>query len=181
MTSPKEDIEANIKRAENDFERLSSLREKLEILTEHVTGRKEALDEEIEESLHEAIQNGKDCLERIAETIEPKLGTLISERLETVQRKMDRLKEENVDAVQAEIEKATPALLNSLIQQADSMLILKIKTAEEKLKTQLKEELAAEANKQRLELEQKIKLAMLLGCGALGGVILTIAMVMLRG
>jgi hypothetical protein len=60
MTVPKEEIEGNIRRAQDDFERLSDLREKLEILTEHVTGRKEALDEEIEESLHEARLPGAD-------------------------------------------------------------------------------------------------------------------------
>jgi len=181
MSIPKEDLEENIQRAQNDFERLSNLREKLELLTEHITGRKEALDEEIEESLHEAIQNGKDCLERIAETMEPKLGNLIAEKLEAVQRKMDRLKEENVDTVQSELEKAAPKLLKDLIQQADSMLILKIKAAEDKLAEQLREELAKESEQKILALEQKLKLAMLLGCGALAGVFLTIALVMFRG
>jgi len=181
MTVPKEEIEGNIRRAQDDFERLSDLREKLEILTEHVTGRKEALDEEIDESLHAAIQNCKDCLERIAESLEPKLGNLISERLETVQKKMDKLKEENVDAVQAEIEKVSPALLKSLMQQADSMLILKIKSAEEKLASQMKQELETKAQDMRVQLEQKIKLTLLLSMGALTGVFLTLALVLLRG
>ena len=59
-----------IRRAQENFRTITELSEKLEILTEHVESRKEALEEDIDESLNEAISNARDCLERIQENIE---------------------------------------------------------------------------------------------------------------
>ena len=58
-----------IRQAQKNFRTITELKEKLEVLTEHVESRKEALEEEIEENLHEAIGNARDCLERIQENI----------------------------------------------------------------------------------------------------------------
>ena len=81
--------EEQIRQAQKNFRTITELKEKLEILTEHVESRKEALEEEIEENLHEAIGNARDCLERIQENINPKLESIIRERLDILKKKMD--------------------------------------------------------------------------------------------
>ena len=94
---------------------LSELKEKTELLSEHVESRKEALEEEIEESLHEAIQNARDSLERIQENIEPKLEKIIQERLDVIRHQMDELKYEARESVRKEIEKMSDALNQKLL------------------------------------------------------------------
>jgi HD-GYP domain-containing protein (c-di-GMP phosphodiesterase class II) len=94
---------------------LSELKEKTELLSEHVESRKEALEEEIEESLHEAIQNARDSLERIQENIEPKLEKIIQERLDVIRHQMDELKYEARETVRNEIDKKSDALNQKLL------------------------------------------------------------------
>ena len=80
-----------MRQAQVNFKTITDIKDKLEILEEHVESRKEALEEEIEESLNEAIRNARDCLEKIQENIEPKLEKIIRERLDILKVKMDRL------------------------------------------------------------------------------------------
>jgi hypothetical protein len=89
---------------------LSELKEKTELLSEHVESRKDALEEEIEESLHEAIQNARDSLERIQENIEPKLEKVIQERLDVIRHQMDEMKYEARESVRTEIDKKSDEL-----------------------------------------------------------------------
>jgi Fe2+ transport system protein B len=102
-------------RARETLKVLSEIKEKTELLSEHVESRKEALEEEIEESLHEAIQNARDCLERIQENIEPKLERIIQERLDVIRHQMDELKYEARESVRGEIDKMSDALNQKLL------------------------------------------------------------------
>ena len=103
------------KKAKETLKVLSELKEKTELLSEHVESRKEALEEEIEESLHEAIQNARDSLERIQENIEPKLEKIIQERLDVIRHQMDELKYEARESVRTEIDKKSDALNQKLL------------------------------------------------------------------
>lgn len=118
-----------IRRAQENFRTITELREKLEILTEHVESRKEALEEEIEESLNEAIGNARDCLERIQENIEPKLENIIRERLDILKIKMDRFTEEGLDALHKEIDKQTPILTQRVLEEVDGLVESKLMQA----------------------------------------------------
>jgi Fe2+ transport system protein B len=102
-------------RAGETLKILSELKEKTELLSEHVESRKDALEEEIEESLHEAIQNARDSLERIQENIEPKLEKIIQERLDVIRHQMDELKYEARESVQTEIDKKSDAMNQKLL------------------------------------------------------------------
>ena len=102
-------------RARETLKILSDLKEKTELLSEHVESRKDALEEEIEESLHEAIQNARDSLERIQENIEPKLEKIIQERLDVIRHQMDELKYEARESVRKEIDKMSDALNQKLL------------------------------------------------------------------
>jgi HD-GYP domain-containing protein (c-di-GMP phosphodiesterase class II) len=102
-------------RARETLKVLSELKEKTELLSEHVESRKDALEEEIEESLHEAIQNARDSLERIQENIEPKLEKIIQERLAVIRHQMDELKYEARESVREEIDKKSDALNQKLL------------------------------------------------------------------
>ncbi|MFQ5450830.1 MAG: hypothetical protein ACE5E9_09380, partial [Nitrospinaceae bacterium] len=102
---PEDYFEKDIHRARENFRTIAELKEKLEMLTEHVDSRKEALEEEIEEKLHEAIKNGRDCLEKIQENIDPKLEKVIRAKLEEIDKKMKAWKEDNAAAVREEIQK----------------------------------------------------------------------------
>ena len=70
-----------MRQAQQNFKTIADIKDKLEILEEHVDSRKEALEEEIEENLNEAIRNARDCLEKIQENIEPKLEKNNSEKV----------------------------------------------------------------------------------------------------
>lgn len=106
-------------RARETLKALSELKEKTELLSEHVESRKDALEEEIEESLHEAIQNARDSLERIQENIEPKLDKIIQERLEVIRHQMDELKYEARESVRTEIDKKSDELNQKLLGALD--------------------------------------------------------------
>ncbi|QPJ66269.1 MAG: hypothetical protein G3M78_13045 [Candidatus Nitrohelix vancouverensis] len=163
MEPPREDLEEKIKRAQDDFEVISDLREKMKLLEAHVSQRKEALDEEIEEKLHEAIQNGRDSLERIAENIEPKLEIHINERLEVIQKQMDRFKEDNVEAVREHLEKSRPEFMEELMEKADASLDEKLRAGHDGLKAsvklELKKEMEEAAALEREAMNKKIALA----------------------
>ena len=102
-------------RARETLKVLSELKEKTELLSEHVESRKDALEEEIEESLHEAIQNARDSLERIQENIEPKLEKIIQERLDVIRHQMDELKYEARESLRSEIDKLSDTLNQKLL------------------------------------------------------------------
>ena len=90
-----EEFEKELLRAQENLKDIAELKEKLDLLTEHVGSRKEALEEEIEESLHDAIRNARDCLERIQENIDPKLEKIVREKLGEIDTQMKAWKEEN--------------------------------------------------------------------------------------
>ena len=109
-------------RARETLKVLSELKEKTELLSEHVESRKDALEEEIEESLHEAIQNARDSLERIQENIEPKLEKVIQERLDVIRHQMDELKYEARESVRTEIDKKSDALNQKLLDALEGTI-----------------------------------------------------------
>ncbi len=129
--------EGQIKRAEENFKTISELKEKLEILTEHVESRKAALEEEIEESLHEAIRNSRDCLEKIQENIDPKLEKIIQAKLEEIDNKMAILNRDGVAQVQGEIEKQIPVLSKKVLWDLDQVVVEKVRHAQKELSAEL--------------------------------------------
>ena len=143
------DFEGDIKRAQANFRKITELKEKLEILTEHVQSRKEALDEEIEESLHDSIRNARDCLEKIQENVSPKLDKFIQAKLGEIDKQLGRWKDETLESVRGEIEKNSPALSERLLKDVEAVLSGKInvlkrdlietaeKEAESKIQTSL--------------------------------------------
>ena len=58
---------------QEEFKKVSKIQQRLDILIEHVESRKEALEEEIQEHLHESLANARDSIERIQENIAPKV------------------------------------------------------------------------------------------------------------
>ena len=52
---------------QEDFRKISETQQRLDILIEHVESRKEALEEEIQEHLHESLANARDSMELIQE------------------------------------------------------------------------------------------------------------------
>ena len=125
--------EKQIREAQENFKTITKLKEKLEILTEHVESRKEALEEEIEESLHEAIGNARDCLERVQENINPKLENIIRDRLDILKVKMDRFTEDGLEALHKEIDKQTPILTQKVLEGIDGLVASKLMIARNEL------------------------------------------------
>ena len=140
------DADEQIRQAQESFKTITELKKKLEVLTEHVQSRKEVLEEEIEESLHEAIGNARDCLERVQENINPKLESIIRERLDILKVKMDRFTEEGLDTLHKEIDKPTPILTQKVLDEVDGLVESKLmmarnelsKSVEQKIQTAVK-------------------------------------------
>ena len=141
---PPDNFEGEIKQARENFRTITELKEKLDILTEHVESRKEALEEEIEESLHEAVRNSRDSLEKIQENIDPKLEKVIRAKLEEIDKKMNRWKEDNVLAVKEAIKQETPALTKAILWELDQIIVEKVK----QVKDAIMESVTEEVNRQ---------------------------------
>jgi hypothetical protein len=137
---PPDNFEGQIRRAHENFRVITELKEKLDILTEHVDSRKEALEEEIEESLHEAIRNSRDSLEKIQENIDPKLEKVIRAKLEEIDKKMNVWKEESVSAVKEEIQKESPALTKKILWELDQIVVEKVKLVKDQVMASVTEE-----------------------------------------
>jgi len=141
---PPDNFEGEIRQARENFRTITELKQKLDILTEHVESRKEALEEEIEESLHEAVRNSRDSLEKIQENIDPKLEKVIRAKLEEIDKKMDRWKEDNVLAVKDALKKETPVLTKAILWELDQVIVEKIK----QVKGAIMESVSEEVNRQ---------------------------------
>jgi exonuclease VII large subunit len=137
---PPDNFEGEIKQARENFRTITELKEKLDILTEHVESRKEALEEEIEESLHEAVRNSRDSLEKIQENIDPKLEKVIRAKLEEIDKKMNRWKEDNVLAVKEALKQETPALTKAILWELDQVIVEKVKQVKDAIMGSVTEE-----------------------------------------
>jgi len=122
-----------IRQAQKNFRTITELKQKLELLTEHVESRKETLEEEIEENIHEAIGNARDCLERVQENINPKLESIIRERLDILKIKMDRFTEDGIDTLHKEIDRQTPILIQKVLEEVDGLVESKLIMARNEL------------------------------------------------
>ena len=69
---------------QKDFRKISDIQQRLDILIEHVESRKEGLEEEIQEHLHESLANARDSIERIQENIAPKVEKAIHTKIEEI-------------------------------------------------------------------------------------------------
>lgn len=137
---PPDNIEGQIRQARENFRVIAELKERLDILTEHVASRKEALEEEIEESLHEAVRNSRDSLEKIQENIDPKLEKVIRAKLEEIDKKMNVWKEDSVLAVKEEIKKESPALTKKTLWELDQIIVEKVKLVKDQVMGSVTEE-----------------------------------------
>ena len=148
-----------MRQAQENFKTIANIKDKLEILEEHVDSRKEALEEEIEENLNEAIRNARDCLEKIQENIEPKLEKIIRERLDILKVKMDRFTEEGLGALHKEIDKQTPILTQKILEEVDGLVASKLIAARDELSHSVGQKIQAEVKKalsnDKMEMEKK--------------------------
>ena len=148
-----------VRQAQTNFKTITDIKEKLEILAEHVESRKEVLEEEIEESINEAIRNARDCLEKVQENIEPKLEKIIRERLDILKVKMDRFTEEGRGALHKEIDKQTPILTQKILEEVDGLVASKLIAARDELSKSINQKIQAEAKKvlsnDKIEMENK--------------------------
>jgi hypothetical protein len=151
--------EEQVRQAQANFKTITDIKEKLEILAEHVESRKEGLEEEIEENLNEAIRNARDCLEKIQENIEPKLEKIIRDRLDILKIKMDRFTEEGLDALHKEIDKQTPILTQKILEEVDGLVSSKLIAARNELSISIDQKTQAEVKKvvsnDKIEMEKK--------------------------
>ena len=148
-----------VRQGQANFKTITDIKEKLEILTEHVASRKESLEEEIEETLHESIRNARDCLEKIQENIEPKLAGIIREKLDVLKVKMDRFTEEGLDALHKEIDKQTPILTQKILEEVDGLVASKLMAARNELSHSMDQKIQVEVKKvlsnDKIEMEKK--------------------------
>ena len=105
-----------------EFRKVSEVQQRLDILIEHVESRKEALEEEIQEHLHESLANARDSMELIQENIAPKVEKAIHTKMEDIDRKMRRLNEDSLEAVQEELKKATPEISQKILEDLDKLV-----------------------------------------------------------
>ncbi len=173
-----------IRQAQKNFKTITDLKEKLDILTEHVDSRKESLEEEIEENLHESIRNARDCLEKIQENIEPKLEGIIRERLDILKIKMDRFTEEGLGALHKEIEKQTPMLTQKILEEVDGLVSSKLMAARNELSHSIDQKIQTEVKKvlteDKIRMEEKYAKLSRVSFVALGFSLIALALTLLK-
>ncbi len=139
LTNP--EFERERQQAGEGFRKVSEIRQKLDILAEHMESRKEALEEEIQEHLHESLANARDSMERIEENIAPKVEKAIRTKMEEIDRKMARLNEEGLEAVRLELVKATPEITKKILQDLDKLVAENTSFAKMEILNEIREEL----------------------------------------
>ena len=134
------EFEREQQQAREGFQTVSEIRQRLDILAEHVESRKEALEEEIQEHLHESLANARDSMERIQENIGPKVEKAIRTKMEEIDRKMVRMNEEGLEAVRQELVKATPELTQQILADLDKLVAENTRFAKMEILNEVKAE-----------------------------------------
>ncbi len=124
-----------------EFRKISEIQQRLDILIEHVESTKEALEEEIQEHLHESLANARDSMELIQENIAPKVEKAIHTKMEDIDRKMRRLNEDSLEAVREELKKATPEISQKILEDLDKLVAENTRFVKIEILNEIKEEL----------------------------------------
>jgi actin-like ATPase involved in cell morphogenesis len=139
-----------------EFRKVSEIQQRLDILIEHVESRKEALEEEIQEHLHESLANARDSMELIQENIAPKVEKAIHTKMEDIDRKMRRLNEDSLEAVREELKKATPEISEKILEDLDKLVAENTRFVKIEILQEVKEELKKTIEKSLLPLNEKL-------------------------
>lgn len=172
------EFEKEQQKAREGFQTVSEIRQRLDILAEHVESRKEALEEEIQEHLHESLANARDSMERIEENIAPKVEKAIRTKMDEIDRKMARLNEEGLEAVRHELVKATPDISEKILQDLDKLVAENTRFMKMEILNEVKEELkksvqlAMEPVNKKLEKDLPALKTLVISALALAGVAL---------
>ena len=165
-----------------EFRKVSEIQQRLDILIEHVESRKEALEEEIQEHLHESLANARDSMELIQENIAPKVEKAIHTKMEDIDRKMRRLNEDSLEAVREELKKATPEISQKILEDLDKLVAENTRFIKIEILNEIKEELKKAIANSLIPLNEKLDnklpvakysafLAIILSALALAGVV----------
>ena len=141
---------------QEDFRKISETQQRLDILIEHVESRKEALEEEIQEHLHESLANARDSMELIQENIAPKVEKAIHTKMEEIDRKMRRLNEDSLEAVREELKKATPEISETILADLDKLVAENTRFVKMEILNEVKEELKKTIQASLTPFEQKL-------------------------
>ena len=141
---------------QEDFRKISETQQRLDILIEHVESRKEALEEEIQEHLHESLANARDSMELIQENIAPKVEKAIHTKMEEIDRKMRRLNEDSLEAVREELKKATPEISETILADLDKLVAENTRFVKMEILNEVKEELKKTIQASLAPVEQKL-------------------------
>jgi hypothetical protein len=139
-----------------EFRKVSEIQQRLDILIEHVESRKEALEEEIQEHLHESLANARDSMELIQENIAPKVEKAIHNKMEDIDRKMRRLNEDSLVAVREELKKATPEISQKILKDLDKLVAENTRFVKIEILNEIKEGLKETLTNSLISLNEKL-------------------------
>ncbi|MFQ5443262.1 MAG: hypothetical protein ACE5EK_01475 [Nitrospinales bacterium] len=111
-----------MKSAQDDLKVISEIRQKMEALSEYVESRKGALEEEIDEKLHEAVANARDSLELIQENLEPKTEKFIQEKLKELDAKLSNWKSDFRLTAREEIRKESDSIVKKVLHELEAVM-----------------------------------------------------------
>lgn len=141
---------------QEEFKKVSEIQQRLDILIEHVESRKEALEEEIQEHLHESLANARDSIERIQENIAPKVEKAIHAKMEEIDRKMRRLNEDGLESVREELQNATPEISQKILEDLDKVIAENIRFVKMEILAEVKKDLQKTIQSTLTPLQEKI-------------------------
>ena len=113
----------------------------LDKLKEFIETRKASLEEEIEETLHQAIADAKDSLELVQENIEPKVEKIIQTKMEYIDNKMENWKKDFRNAAREEVKVGSEGLAQKTLEGLNAIIKEKEKALKEELLPVIREEI----------------------------------------
>ena len=118
----------------------SQAKEEFGKLKDYIENRKALLEEEIEETIHQALADAKDSLELIRENIDPKVDKIVRDKMEFIDNKMENWKKDFRLAAHEEVRAGADNLSQKTLDGLDGVVEEKINALKEDLRKLVLEE-----------------------------------------
>tara|TARA_B100000686_G_scaffold344922_1_gene428474 strand:+ start:91 stop:597 length:507 start_codon:yes stop_codon:yes gene_type:complete len=109
-------------------------------LRSHIEIRKASLEDEIEETIHQALADARDSLELIRENIDPKVDKIIQDKMRLLDNKMENWKKDFRLAAKEEVQSSSADLSKKTLDCLDHVIEEKIVTLKDNLRNLIEEE-----------------------------------------
>ena len=110
-------------------------------LRNHIETRKASLEDEIEETIYQALADAKDSLELIRENIDPKVDKIIQDKMQLLDNKIENWKKDFRLAAKEEVQSSSADLSKKTLDCLDDVIEERIVALKDDLRNLIGEEI----------------------------------------